>query len=527
MLATLLVTSTSLAAKPVEPRRIPLGPLGFETVNAKFLAAGSSLLTVHFVDQTHVLVTFAVHRLLPRLADCPPEHDDHTIEAVLVDTEKVSVVARTEWRLHDHRQYLWSLGHGVFLLRSGARLATFAPVAHLEAGQPFLARSILETERTVEAVLLSHDRGLLTLETSARRRSGAVKGAEPEIAGEHPIQLDFFRVHLSGERWETVTFTHAGVAHARTGVALPNDSTGFVSASSQGSGQWAFDFHEYGGKTRELALFDSSCPPHTSLVSPGEFVALACPGGTDRRLLAAFNLAGEEMWQQQFYKSYDFPVFEYAPAAGRFALSRILTNSTTTGGNAVPEQMDAQSITVYQTDSGKQLLTLELTPVARAGGNFAMAEDGLSLAAVRKDVLEIYRLPELTGKDRAAVQRSLAMAPQATDGPVVVTVSASAAAMTPPATLNGSGAASTLTSTRPAATTSTAGGSAATPESAAGSNTPAVAAASPMSAAQTSPAGTTTAMGDADPDRPAKPRARPTLYSGPAESSPRPQATPQ
>ena len=460
-LATVLVASVFAAARPPEPRRIPLGPLGFETVSAKFLAAGSSLLTVHFVDETHVLVTFAVHRLLPRLADCPPEHDDHTIEAVLVDTAHASVVARTEWRLHDHHKYLWSLGHGVFLLRSGAYLATFAPVAQLESGKPFLAHSILTTDRTVEAVLLSHDRGLLTLETSARRRSDEGKGSAAEAANERAVQLDFFRIHLSGDRWETVKFTHAGVAHARNGVILPNDSNGFVSASSQKDGQWAFDFHEYGGKTRELALFDSSCPPHASLVSSGEFVALACVGGTERKLLAAFNLAGDEMWQQQFYRAYEFPVFEFAPMAGRFALSRILTNNTPAGSTpATPEQVYAQNITVYQTDSGKQLLSLELTPVESAGGNFALSEDGLSLAAVRNDVLELYRLPELTTKDRAAVQKVSAMAPVPSDGPVVVTVSASAAALTQVRALNGGAATTSVSAPTQVNTTATVNGSA-------------------------------------------------------------------
>ena len=436
--ALLLACVAPLWAKPPEPRRLPLAPLGFEPVSTKFLAAGSSLLTVHFVDDTHVLVTFAVHRLLKRLPECPPDDDDHTIAALLVDTSHGSVVARTEWRLHDHRQYLWSLGSGVFLLRAGESLSTFAPIENLERNQAFLAHPIIQTDRKVEVVLLSHDRRLLTLETSARHRSNHEASSTESADPEYPVQLDFYRVHLASEHGGQVKVAHSGVAHARTGVVPPNDSNGFVSALDQGRGRWAFDFHEYTGRNRELALFDSSCQPQTSLVSPSEFVALACSGGTERRLLAAFNLSGEEMWQQQFYRSYGFPVFAYAPAAGRFALSRMITSSGgTTSSTTTPEQIDAQSITVYQTDSGRQLLTLELTPAARAGGNFALADDGLSLAVVRNDVLEIYPLGELTGKDKAAVKRAFATAPEPSEGPVNFAATAASTPVQQPMPLNG------------------------------------------------------------------------------------------
>ncbi len=519
-----------MLAKGPEPRRIPLTPLGFEPVNSKFLAAGSSLLTVHFVDDTHALVTFAVHRLLKRLPECAPDDDDHTIEALLVDTSHGSVVARTEWRLHDHRQYLWSLGQGVFLLRAGGVISTFAPMVNLERNQPFLAHTVMETDRKVEVVLLSHDRRLLTLETSARRRSGA--GEIPD--GDHPVQIDFYRIQFAEGSGAVVKVVHSGVARARTGVMLPNDSNGFVSALDQGRGQWAFDFNEYSGKKHELALFDSSCPPHTSLVSPSEFVALACPGGTERKLLAAFNLSGEEMWQQQFYRGYDFPVFAFAPAAGRFALSRMITNSGSgAGASLVPEQIDSQSITVYQTDSGKQLLTLDLTPAARAGGNFAISDDGLSFAVVRNDSLEIHALPELSSKDRAAVKRAFATAPQAWEGPVDFAVTAGATPMQQPAPLNVPAgttlpAAGGMQAAQLPATGSSGAGS--SPANAADSVALAPAADTSGTArpAAVAPPKTTTASGDPDPDHPEAPRARPTLYTMPTDSPhPAPPEAPQ
>jgi hypothetical protein len=82
-----------------------------------------------------------------------------------------------------------------------------------------------------------------------------------------------------------------------------------------------------------------------------------------------------------------------------------------------PELVAGQSIIVYQTDTGRQLLRVDAAPVARAGQNFSLAPDGLSLAVIRNNAVEIYPLPPLSGKDREAVQRAAATAPQLTGSP--------------------------------------------------------------------------------------------------------------
>ncbi|HEY8997030.1 MAG TPA: hypothetical protein VIM60_03990, partial [Edaphobacter sp.] len=69
-------------------------------------------------------------------------------------------------------------------------------------------------------------------------------------------------------------------------------------------------------------------------------------------------------------------------------------------------------IVVYQTDTGSQLLRVNATPVARAGQNYTLSPSGTSLAVIRTDAIEIYTLPELSSKDREALQKAEAAAPQ-------------------------------------------------------------------------------------------------------------------
>lgn len=99
---------------PEPPLRIPLDDLGFQSLPAQFLLNGSSMFTVHFVDQKHLLLTFVTHRLIPRLPDEPEDDRDRVVDAVLLDLPSGHVLARTSWHLHDHAQYLWNLGGGHF-----------------------------------------------------------------------------------------------------------------------------------------------------------------------------------------------------------------------------------------------------------------------------------------------------------------------------------------------------------------------------------------------------------------------------
>src|SRR5437764_139662 len=75
------------------PVRIPLEPMGFEPLYQEFLLAGSSMLTVDFVDKDHLLVTFGLRRLMKREANDPANDADRMIGAFLVELPSGKVLA--------------------------------------------------------------------------------------------------------------------------------------------------------------------------------------------------------------------------------------------------------------------------------------------------------------------------------------------------------------------------------------------------------------------------------------------------
>lgn len=514
-LLVLLSCSQLYARNPQPVTRIPLDQFGFQPLIAQFLLDGSSLLTLHYVDDSHLLLTFNSRRLITRIPGDPLEDRDRTVDALLLELPSGRVLARTEWRLHDHGQYLWSLDHGHFLLRIRNTVTTFAPLDNLEKGDPFIQQSFLRTSRKIVTIRLSPLADFVTVETV---ESPSVS-ADPDLvasslqgpAAPFPpsdVQLNFYRLTPPGPTHDRFIPRVAGFALSKQAVDLPVNATGYLRVLDQGHQRWAFDFKPYTGKVLELALYDSTCRPYPIIVSASEFVTFGCHGDGGRQQLAAFNFRGDQMWEQTLSGSYLSPSIAYAPVGGRFALGRlIVTSAAISTDSLTPAEVASESVDVYQIASGKILLHVECTPTARAGQNFTFSPDGLNFAIIHDSAIEIHRLPALSPRDQTAIKLAATSAPAPNDAPVNVTGFASktppeddATAETPPIRLSEPPAKPTAAEqTPPSALADTASDEE--------NPTP-----TPPPAADR-----TSAAGDPPPEKPRKP---PTLYE-PGEAKPK------
>jgi hypothetical protein len=96
-----------------------------------------------------------------------------------------------------------------------------------------------------------------------------------------------------------------------------------------------------------------------------------------------------------------------------------MLRSPFTGAEEIdPQDMASQNVIVYQTESGKQIFKMDCSPIERAGQNFALSPDGLSLGVVADGAVEVYDLPPLTSKEQAAIKLAQASAPPINQLPV-------------------------------------------------------------------------------------------------------------
>lgn len=479
LLLLALASPLSYAATRPPDTRVSLESLGYVPFSTPVLTSGASILTLNYVDNHHLLVTFSIRRLLKRIPDDPPQDVDRSIDAVLVDLPSGNVLARTAWRMHDPAQYLWPLGNGHFLLRIRDRLSTISPLLDLKSGDAFKEHPLLVSPRPIGAVLLSPDASLLILESldhlppveperspsPGTRAYAAAQAAKQAAAGapaaspaanqpatpaanpppsqsgsqsttpasspqqalvttplktRTPVEIHFYRLRQKEGDGELYAQS-SGALHARTLVSVPADGAGFISILDEGRQHWAFNYNFYRGKVEELSPFDSTCHPVPVLVSRSEFIAFGCRSGTQRQMMGGFNLRGEEMWEQGIPETYLNPAFAFAPPSGRFAFGRVTTDAVVGDPSSLsPSQFSSQLVTVFQTDSGKPVLRLECTPILPAGQNFDLSPDGADLAIIRDSVIEIHHLPPLSAKDRAGIAKAAALAPEPSEGPILL-----------------------------------------------------------------------------------------------------------
>jgi hypothetical protein len=130
------------------------------------------------------------------------------------------------------------------------------------------------------------------------------------------------------------------------------------------------------------------------------------------------GLDGHETWEEPFSAFVETPAFAFATAAGRFAITRMATE--TVGGSATtpgtPETN--QEVRVYQTESGDLLLRVPLHPVFRVPENFDLSADGRTLAVIADDEIDVYTLPAPSKRDLEDLDFVAKFAPPPTEYPV-------------------------------------------------------------------------------------------------------------
>lgn len=407
---------------PAASFRIPLANLGFPGYAPVLLRVGTySMSTMHLLDNNHLLFTYSMRTLVPRLPGDDVNDSDRLVAAEILELPSGKVLARTQWRLHDHGRYLWRAGQGVFVLRTADELSTFAPLRGLASGTAFQRVALPHRPGLPQIVASSPDGAILMLEVQ-RPEDDAVSGDDDSGTPKPKhTTIEFFRISAPEQQDAPIELTSAGAVGAPGLLRLVLDGDGYLWAEDVSRNNWQVSFNEYGGRSQNLTTIHSSCAPRVSLLSRGEFLLESCQGINDSPMLSVYGFDGHEDWEEPFSEDLQPPTVVAAPQGGRFVLSRLIANKSGTGiYDLAPDDPLSQEIRVYQTGSGDMLLRLQCAVPERTAENFDLSPDGSTLAVLGRDAIEIYKLPPLTARDRKDLADVRTMTPPLSHGPVVL-----------------------------------------------------------------------------------------------------------
>ena len=397
LIAPVGVASVASAAHPNSGAHpfatIPAGPLGYHPIGSVYTLLRLSSSSLDFIDSTHLLFTFHVSRLLSR--ETEQGHDDQSIRAMVLEVPSGKVDATAEWRMHDRRRYLFALGNGQFLVREGVDIQRM--------DQDLVLHPYLHFQHHLQNVQISPDGQLLTVQSDMERHSEEKhrKLVEEAIADGENLpdeDVDIQMVRLDHRRV-------AAEAKSDNPLRLAVTTTGYIKHEQLPADEWKIHFHPFEGVEKTVITVHSTCTPTEDFIRADLLLLDVCSSKSADRYVSAVDLAGRELWKGEWDARFIEPNLGLSPQGvsgegENFAISWIVANHPVDAAFSLSDgDVQGQAVQVLNAATGHLLLSVNASPVASAGQNFALSADGTRLAVLNKGSIELYEVPADTVKD--------------------------------------------------------------------------------------------------------------------------------
>jgi VWFA-related protein len=368
--------------------RINLSSVGFRSLSASARLSPQANLSLDFLDDNHVLLTFNPKKMFTRLPDCPPSHDDRVIHAVVLDLPGGRIIREADWYLHDHQRYLWPLGSGRFLLRKLNSLyrvdSDLRQTLLLTSPKPFLWITVTTDGKQI---LVERQRDEGKAKTSG-------KPAKPKV------QIEFL---------DSESLSVQRVIKSEGVVNLEAVSTGFSDVIHGLSGKvWLVRFGPSGSQRGNITRVRSHCVPDVLFSSGTTLMVGRCAMNSSDYSVSSFTLTGRFLWRQHWSQHRYTPKLQRSEDGSRIAVSSIarVIDPAVSADQDAEDQDDTdrglqQHIQVLDTASGTEVLSLTVARAALLAQNVSLSPDGRRLVLLRDTNLEMYSLPEMSQDDRA------------------------------------------------------------------------------------------------------------------------------
>ncbi|MGE5055886.1 MAG: VWA domain-containing protein [Acidobacteriota bacterium] len=392
-LFVLAVVYSSNAAQEIQSSVNPTAAVSLDLSSSGYhapsrmdrLSENQPAVTLDFVDDTHVLLTFNQKKLWQRLPECPPEHEDRLMQAAIFELPSGKSIHEADWYLHDRRPYLWPLDPGEFLLRRGNELYLIDSSLH--------EKLLLKSPDTLLWVTVTPDARQIVIETPnpAMREANSKSQNAPKYIAQF---LD------------AKTLVPQRTLPLNDIIDLTATSTGYADLVHKND-IWLLRFGPVQKHRHNLARVRSQTEPNVLFSSNNSLLIGRCPTRNCDYSVTAFTLNGRRLWKQHWPRYRLFPNITRNFDSSRFAISslRLVVDPAAVAAiqadqeNALqPEisQLDVfqQNVQVVETASGTPLLSLTVSPAMMSARNYAISPDGRRFAVLQNEDLQLFDLPQ-------------------------------------------------------------------------------------------------------------------------------------
>jgi hypothetical protein len=374
---------------------IPLEPLGFAPPGSIYLGQRYTLASLDFLDEDRLLFTFRVPGLIHRQSRAGDEDESQQrhIKAVVLSLPSGTVEAEAVWMLHDRGHYLWMLGGGRFLLRDRNELSMGDASLELKPFLRFPGPLLSVGMDPARQFLVTNSREPAS-STPKSGVPGPAKTTDVSVGSDPPgdaangAQPNMVLRVLERESGKVVV-----VSRVRSSVDLPINSDGYLELLPGKGPDWVINLNGFTGGSRTLGQVDSTCSPSYDFVSQSEFLVTTCTR-SDLRALVAMGTDGRKLWEDLPTSSPVWPLLITGADGSRLARESLAVSHPVTAFSPLGlEDVRGQLVEVFDSATGKIVLTAPVSPVLDAGGNVAISPSGRRAAVLSAGAIQVFDLP--------------------------------------------------------------------------------------------------------------------------------------
>lgn len=376
-------TSTRVPAAPQASAHLDLSVAGYKELSAMARRSDMVNFTIDFIDRDHILLTYNPKKMIRRLPECPPSHEDHLIHAAVLDVQTGKVSRSMDWYLHDGRRYLWPLGWGKFLLR---RL-----------------NSLYEIDANLdEKLLYTSPQDLLWVSVTPDGKQVITETADTESHGK-PKSKGVVRIEFR----DLQSLAIQRVIKSEKEIQVEATSSGFASVMPGLSRKvWLIRFGPSEQQRQNIARVRTRRrTPDILYLSSNTMLIGRDSASHPGYSVSAFTVTGNRLWRQHWDEHRYSLLVERSEDGSRFAIStlRPIDQPATAVADSSDTSMEGlkQTVQVLDTASGDPALTVDAKPIVLTGQNFALAPDGRQLAVLHGSAIDLYELPDMSAEERA------------------------------------------------------------------------------------------------------------------------------
>jgi hypothetical protein len=428
---------------------IPVEPLGFTAPGPIYLGQRSSMASLDFLDENHLLFTFRVPGLLKRDSNYDDGKDsgERQVRALVIALPSGSIEADELWTLHDHDRYLWILSDGHFLLRDGNELKQGDPTLKLKPVLRFpgplasisvdpLSKYLVtnshepavkpappttptptpttqpnpplkpqqgpglstSTNNSLAFESISSQPGTNNSGTSdsntdeIRPSTTPTTTAKPTPPPAPTPERDLTTPEMVVRILERASGKVLLVSRVRAAVQLPINSTGYLEVLRDHGLIWVLNLYHFDGGVTRIGEIQSSCLPTLEFVAEDEIVSTVCADNGNLKLIA-LTIAGQHLWELSAPNGTIWPHLVRSSNGLRVARESLAVNRSVTASTPLdPDDIKAQRVSVYDAINGHVVLTASASPILDAGGNLAISPNGKRVAVLHAGNIEFWDL---------------------------------------------------------------------------------------------------------------------------------------